>query len=179
MRPSIDLIRRTAERAASLTNQLLAFSRKQILAPKVLDLNEVIAGMITMLTRLVGEDIDLVFHPASELGRVKADPGQLEQVLVNLAVNARDAMPEGGQLSVETANIDLDQHYARQHVGVQPGAYVMVAVSDTGVGMDAATQARISNPEAQSRSPTEIACSTRNVLSLTHATHDLIASTSP
>jgi PAS domain S-box-containing protein len=146
VRRDIDLIHRTAERAAALTRQLLAFSRRQILEPKVVDLNGAISGMITMLTRLVGESIELVFRPASELGRVKADVGQLEQVIANLAVNARDAMPEVGRLTVETANIDLDQHDVRQHVDVQPGSYVMFAVSDTGVGMDAATRARIFEP---------------------------------
>jgi CheY-like chemotaxis protein len=145
-RHEVDVIERTAERAALLTNQLLAFGRKQLLVPAVLDLNDAVRGMVGMLARLVGEDIDLVFRPASQLGLVKADSGQLEQILVNLAANARDAMPEGGRLSIETANIDLDQDDARQHEGVPPGAYVMFTVSDTGVGMDAATLARIFEP---------------------------------
>jgi CheY-like chemotaxis protein len=145
-RRDIALIKKTAERAAALTKQLLAFSRKQILEPKVLDLNTVVSGMVTMLQRLIGEDIELVFLAGSELGRVKADPGQLEQVIANLAVNARDAMPNGGRLTLETTAVDLGEHYARQHVGVQAGSYVMLGVSDTGTGMDRETQARIFDP---------------------------------
>jgi len=146
IRNNIEQIRRTAERAAALTRQLLAFSRKQILAPKVLSLNTVVPDLTAMLKRLIGEDIDLVFHSGSGLGRVKADPGQLEQVIMNLVVNARDAMPEGGRITVETANVELSELYARQHVGVQAGPYVMLAVSDTGIGMDPATQAKIFEP---------------------------------
>jgi len=152
-RRDIALIKKTAERAAALTKQLLAFSRKQILAPKVLDLNTVVAGMVTMLQRLIGEDIELVFLAGSELGRVKADPGQLEQVIANLAVNARDAMPNGGRLTLETAAVDLSEHYARQHVGVQAGSYVMLGVSDTGIGMDRETQARIFEPFFTTKEP--------------------------
>jgi CheY-like chemotaxis protein len=139
-------VHKTAERAASLTRQLLAFSRKQILAPKVMDLNTVVPNMASMLERLIGEHVRLAFRPGRGVGRVKADPGQLEQVVVNLVVNARDAMPEGGRVTIETANVELDEHYARQHVGAEPGPYVMLAVSDTGIGMDAATQARIFEP---------------------------------
>jgi hypothetical protein len=146
IRNNIEQIRKTAERAAALTRQLLAFSRKQILAPKVLSLNTVVPDLTAMLKRLIGEDIDLVFHSGSGLGRVKADPGQLEQVIMNLVVNARDAMPEGGRITVETANVELSELYARQHVGVQAGPYVMLAVSDTGIGMDPATQAKIFEP---------------------------------
>jgi two-component system cell cycle sensor histidine kinase/response regulator CckA len=152
-RRDIALIKKTAERAAALTKQLLAFSRKQILAPKVLDLNTVVSGMVTMLQRLIGEDIELVFLPGSELGRVKADPGQLEQVIANLVVNARDAMPNGGRLTLETTAVDLSEHYARQHVGVQAGSYVMLGVSDTGIGMDRETQARIFDPFFTTKEP--------------------------
>jgi nitrogen-specific signal transduction histidine kinase len=152
-RRDIALIKKTAERAAALTKQLLAFSRKQILAPKVLDLNTVVSGMVTMLQRLIGEDIELVFLAGSELGRVKADPGQLEQVIANLAVNARDAMPNGGRLTLETTAVELGEHYAKQHVGVQAGSYVMLGVSDTGTGMDRETQARIFDPFFTTKEP--------------------------
>ena len=135
-----------AERATSLTRQLLAFSRKQMLTPKVLDLNAVVTENLKMLTRLIGEDIDLVMIPGSELGAVKADPGQVEQVILNLAVNARDAMPHGGKLTIETANVTLDEAYARMHSPVQPGDYTMLAITDTGVGMDGETQSRIFEP---------------------------------
>lgn len=134
------------QRASSLTRQLLAFSRKQVLEPKVLNLNTVVMDMAKMLKRLIGEDIDLVTALAPGLGRVKADPGQLEQVLVNLCVNARDAMPQGGKLTVETANIDLDETYTRAFPEVQPGPYVLLAVADTGIGMDEATKARVFEP---------------------------------
>jgi PAS domain S-box-containing protein len=135
-----------AERATSLTRQLLAFSRKQMLTPKVVDLNEIVTENLKMLTRLIGEDIDLVMVPAAELGAIKADPGQIEQVIMNLAVNARDAMPHGGKLTIETANVTLDEQYARVHVPLLPGEYVMIAISDTGVGMDNETQTRIFEP---------------------------------
>jgi PAS domain S-box-containing protein len=152
-RRDIALIRKTSERAAALTKQLLAFSRKQILAPKVLDLNTVVSGMVTMLQRLIGEDIELVFLAGSALGRVKADPSQLEQVIANLVVNARDAMPNGGRLTLETAAVELSEHYARQHAGVQAGPYVMLGVSDTGIGMDRETQARIFEPFFTTKEP--------------------------
>jgi PAS domain S-box-containing protein len=135
-----------AERATSLTRQLLAFSRKQMLAPKLLDLNAVVTENLKMLTRLIGEDIDLVMIPGSELGAVKADPGQIEQVIMNLAVNARDAMPQGGKLTIETANVTLDEAYARLHAPVQPGDYAMLAITDTGVGMDGEIQSHIFEP---------------------------------
>jgi PAS domain S-box-containing protein len=139
-------IANAAERATSLTRQLLAFSRKQMLAPKIVDLNGVVAENVKMLTRLIGEDIDLVMIPGPDLGAVKADPGQIEQVIMNLAVNARDAMPQGGKLTIETANVTLDANYARFHAPVTPGDYVMLAISDTGMGMDADTQAHIFEP---------------------------------
>jgi PAS domain S-box-containing protein len=135
-----------AERATSLTRQLLAFSRKQMLTPKVIDLNAVVTENLKMLTRLIGEDIDLVMIPGTELGPVKADPGQIEQVILNLAVNARDAMPQGGRLTIETSNVTLDESYARLHAPVQPGDYTMLVITDTGIGMDAETQSRIFEP---------------------------------
>jgi len=142
-----------AERATSLTRQLLAFSRKQMLAPKVLDLNAVVTENLKMLTRLIGEDIDLVMIPGSELGAVKADPGQIEQVILNLAVNARDAMPQGGRLTIETGNVTLDEAYARLHAPVQPGDYTMLAITDTGVGMDSDTQSHIFEPFFTTKGP--------------------------
>jgi PAS domain S-box-containing protein len=135
-----------AQRATSLTRQLLAFSRKQMLAPKVLDLNAIVTENLNMLNRVIGEDIELVMIPGSELGAVKADPGQIEQVIMNLAVNARDAMPRGGKLTIETANVVLDESYARLHAPLEPGEYVMLAISDTGAGMDTETQSRIFEP---------------------------------
>jgi PAS domain S-box-containing protein len=139
-------IANAANRATSLTRQLLAFSRKQMLAPKILDLNAVVTENLRMLTRLIGEDIDLVMVPGSEIGAVKADPGQIEQVIMNLAVNARDAMPQGGRLTIETSNVTVDDSYARVQAGLLPGEYVMLSISDTGSGMDADTQARIFEP---------------------------------
>jgi PAS domain S-box-containing protein len=133
-------------RATSLTRQLLAFSRKQMLAPKVLDLNEVVAENLKMLTRMIGEDIDLVMVPGPVLGAVRADPGQIDQVIMNLAVNARDAMPQGGKLTIETANVTLDENFARTHAPLFAGDFVMLAISDTGVGMDDETQSRIFEP---------------------------------
>jgi len=145
-RQNVEQIQQAAERAAGLTRQLLAFSRMQVLQPRVLDLNEVVAGMIKMVSRVIGANIELMFLPAINLGRVKADPSQIEQVALNLVVNARDAMPDGGRLTIETSNVHLDPDYATQHAVVDPGPYVMLTVSDTGCGMDAATQARIFEP---------------------------------
>ncbi len=147
-RQRIEEIRTAGERAASLTRQLLAFSRKQIIQPEILDLNELLTDIEKMLGRLIGEDVELLRIPGPALWQVKVDPGQMEQVIMNLAINARDAMPRGGKLTVETANVDLDENYFRKH-GLQedkPGAYVMLAVSDTGSGMDEGTQSHIFEP---------------------------------
>ncbi len=145
-RPKLEEIKKAAERAAALTRQLLAFSRKQVLQPKVIDLNSLVMDTGKMLHRLIGEDVDMTSALEPELGQIKADYGQVEQVLMNLVVNARDAMPQGGKLTIETGNVYLDGAYARQHIAVEPGNYVMLAVSDTGCGMDAATQAHIFEP---------------------------------
>ncbi len=139
-------IKKAGERAAALTRQLLAFSRKQVLNPEVLDANQLIENLEKMLRRLIGENIDLAVRLSPNLGRVRADAGQIEQVILNLAVNARDAMPGGGKLVIETADIELDDAYAREHVAVHSGPYVMIAVSDSGVGMTAETRARIFEP---------------------------------
>ena len=147
-------IHRAGERAAALTRQLLAFSRQQILEPRVLSLNTVVAGMESLLRRLLGEDIDLVVGPTRDLRHVKADPGQVEQVISNLAVNARDAMPHGGRLTIETQNVEIDEDDARQHgVAVPLGPYVMLSVADSGVGMDEATRARIFEPFFTTKGP--------------------------
>jgi two-component system cell cycle sensor histidine kinase/response regulator CckA len=139
-------IKSAAERAAELTKQLLAFSRQQVVEPRVLDMNETLAAMEAMIRRLIGEDVELRTMPHANLHRVKADPGHIEQVIMNLVVNARDAMPAGGTLTIETVNTDLDEAYAREHMGVTPGPHVMLAVSDTGSGMDKATRDRIFEP---------------------------------
>jgi signal transduction histidine kinase len=146
IRKHIDHIRKAAERATSLTRQLLAFSRQQVLAPRVLNLNAVVHSVSQMLLRMIGEDITLNLKPAEPLGSVKADLGQMEQILMNLVVNARDAMPEGGKIVIETANVELDDAYRAQYPAVNPGSYVMLAVSDTGCGMDAKTMAHIFEP---------------------------------
>jgi two-component system cell cycle sensor histidine kinase/response regulator CckA len=135
-----------AERASSLTRQLLAFSRKQMLAPRIVDLNELATENLKMLTRMIGEDVDLVLRPGANLWPIRADAGQIEQVIMNLAVNARDAMPSGGKLTIETSNVTLDEDYARFHAPLRPGDYVMVAISDTGAGMDSETQSHIFEP---------------------------------
>jgi len=153
LRNGLDQIKEAGHRAASLTRQLLAFSRRQVLESKVLDLNESVSNMAKLLRRLISEDITLVLCPHPALGRVKADPGQIEQVIMNLAVNARDAMPGGGQLTIETLNVELDIAYARTHGSAPPGPYVMLAVSDTGCGMDAATQAHIFEPFFTTKEP--------------------------
>jgi PAS domain S-box-containing protein len=146
-------IENAVTRAASLTGQLLAFSRKQVLRPKVLDLNLVLADVAKMLHRLIGKDIEVRVVPAPSLGRVKADPGQMEQVILNLAVNSRDAMPQGGRLTIETSDVELDEDDSRDLEGAPPGKYVMLTVSDTGDGMDTETQAHMFEPFFTTKAP--------------------------
>jgi PAS domain S-box-containing protein len=146
LRKKAEEIARSGQRAASLTRQLLAFSRQQVLEPKVLNLNSVVDDLKKMLRRLINEDIELITALDPELGQVKADQGQIEQVIVNLAVNARDAMPRGGKLTIETTNVKVDEVLARQHPPISPGSFALLTVTDTGVGMDAETQSRIFEP---------------------------------
>lgn len=146
LRSEVEEVRKAADRAASLTRQLLAFSRQQVLAPKVVDLNNIVANMDKMLRRLMGEDVQVATHLDPQLGRIKADPGQVEQVIMNLAVNARDAMPTGGKLTIVTGNIEIDPTSAAEHLSMQPGSYVMLAVSDSGTGMDEETRLRVFEP---------------------------------
>ena len=146
MRAYMTEIKGAGERAVGLTRQLLAFSRQQVLAPQVLDLNTLIANLTKMLKRLIGEDIDLVFNAGPSPATVKADPGQIEQVLMNLAVNSRDAMPRGGKLTIETSHVQVDEAYSSTHFSMPAGPYVMLAVSDTGCGMDKDTQAHMFEP---------------------------------
>jgi two-component system cell cycle sensor histidine kinase/response regulator CckA len=146
LRRNLDEILRAGNRAAALTRQLLAFSRKQVMQPKVIDLNALIADLERMLARMIGEDIELRTTLQKGLGCVRADPGQMEQVIMNLVVNARDALPAGGKVTIETANIYLDKAYAADHVAVPPGRYVMLAVSDNGIGMNEETQQHIFEP---------------------------------
>jgi len=146
-------IENAVTRAASLTGQLLAFSRKQVLRPKVLDLNAVLADVAKMLHRLIGENIEVKVVPAPSLGRVKADPGQMEQVILNLAVNSRDAMPQGGTLTIETSDVEMDEDDSRCHEGAPPGKYVRLTVSDTGDGMDTETRAHMFEPFFTTKAP--------------------------
>ena len=146
LRKGIQEIKKAGQRAAALTRQLLAFSRQQVLEPKVLSLNTVVADIGKMLLRLIGEDIELTTLLQPDLGRVKADQGQIEQVIMNLAVNARDAMPRGGKLIIETQNVDLDEHPVGQHSPTVPGRYILLTVTDTGVGMDKETLSHIFEP---------------------------------
>jgi PAS domain S-box-containing protein len=145
-RPDITEIQKAGTRAAGLTRQLLAFSRKQIIEPTLLDLNVVVAEIRGMLERLIGEDIKVAVRLRPELALVEADRGQIDQVVMNLAVNARDAMPKGGTLTIETGNVELDEHYAKMNSAVKPGSYVMLTVSDTGTGMTPQVQARLFEP---------------------------------
>ncbi|MFA6240202.1 MAG: response regulator [Candidatus Hydrogenedentales bacterium] len=142
----MEQIRSAGERATALTRQLLAFSRKQVLQPEVLDLNQLLAGVKKLLGRLIGEDIELAFFPDDAIVRVKVDPGQMEQVIINLAVNARDAMPRGGRLTIETKRVELDESYTEQHIVLAIGAYVLLSVSDTGVGMSKETLQQVFEP---------------------------------
>jgi signal transduction histidine kinase len=150
---NLDEISKASERASSLTRQLLAFSRKQVMQPKVFDVNTVISDLKKMLRRMIGEDVELRVSLEPELGNIKADPVQLEQVIMNLVVNARDAMPKGGKLSIETSNVYLDESYAHEHVSVVPGEYVMLAISDTGCGMDEETRQQIFEPFFTTKEP--------------------------
>jgi len=152
-RLDIQEIEKAAKRAAGLTRQLLIFSRQQVLEPRALDLNALVGNLEKMLHRLIGEDIELRTKQATALGAVRADPGQLEQAIVNLVVNARDAMPQGGRLTIETADVELDRGYVAGHVPTQPGPYVLLAISDTGVGMDGATKARLFEPFFTTKEP--------------------------
>ncbi|HXG66998.1 MAG TPA: PAS domain-containing protein [Blastocatellia bacterium] len=150
---ALEEINKAGRRAADLTRQLLAFSRKQVLQPRVINLNAVVAETEKMLCRLIGEHITLLTRPAPSLWDVLADPGQIQQVIMNLAVNARDAMPDGGKLVIETANVDLDEAYAKHHVDAAPGSFVMLAMTDAGCGMDAHTLTRIFEPFFTTKGP--------------------------
>jgi two-component system, cell cycle sensor histidine kinase and response regulator CckA len=146
-------IRRAADRAAALTRQLLAFSRQQVLKTEIIDINQVVSDLLKMLSRVIGEDITIKTHFANGVGNIRADAGQLEQVVMNLTVNARDAMPNGGVLTIETRNVNLDADFASRHVTVQPGPHVALIVSDTGTGMDSATRARVFEPFYTTKAP--------------------------
>jgi two-component system, cell cycle sensor histidine kinase and response regulator CckA len=146
LRDDVEQIHNAGQRGAVLTRQLLMFNRQQVIEPRLLDLNEILNDMARMFQRLIGGDIALVVRPARGLGQIRADQNSIEQVIMNLVVNARDAMPAGGTLTLETTGVELDAGHAREHLGVTPGHYIVLAVSDTGVGMDTATQARIFEP---------------------------------
>jgi two-component system cell cycle sensor histidine kinase/response regulator CckA len=154
LREDLGEIRRSGERAAALTRQLLAFSRKQILQPQFINLDKIVAEMGSMLRRLLGEDVDLVMKPSQEPATVKTDPGQIEQVIANLAVNARDAMPRGGRLTIETMHVDIDEEFCRQNgTAGPPGSYVVLALTDTGIGMDEATRRQMFEPFFTTKAP--------------------------
>lgn len=142
----VELIKKAGEKASNLTSQLLAFSRKQVIQPRVVNLNQIVADLNKMLQRLIGEDIELEMFLSPELGNVHIDPGQFEQVFLNLAINARDAMPLGGKLTIETANVEIDEEYTKTHLAIKPGSFIMLAISDTGVGMSKETQEKIFEP---------------------------------
>jgi nitrogen-specific signal transduction histidine kinase/CheY-like chemotaxis protein len=146
LQADVERIEDASERAGTLVRQLLAFSRRQVLQPKLVDLNSIVLGLDKLLRRLMDEGIEMLTLPGKSIGTIKADPGQMEQVIMNLVVNARDAMPNGGRLTVETANVDLDAAYASDHATVKPGSYVMLGVSDTGMGMSPETVAHIFEP---------------------------------
>jgi nitrogen-specific signal transduction histidine kinase/CheY-like chemotaxis protein len=142
----IEQIDRSADRASALTRQLLAFSRRQVLQPQIINLNSIVQEMGKLLPRLIGEDVELLIHTDEQLGTVRADASQMEQVIMNLAVNARDAMPNGGKLVIETANLDLESSYTTMHPLMKPGPYIRLVVTDNGTGMDAETQSHIFEP---------------------------------
>jgi CheY-like chemotaxis protein len=142
----LEQIKKASERATLLTRQLLAFSRQQVIFPRVLNLNEVVNNVTTMLLRMVGDNISVSFRPTTPIGGIKADPGQIEQILMNLVVNARDAMPDGGEIIIETGHVDLDEVYVSQHEGFHTGPHVFLSVCDTGCGMDESIKSKIFEP---------------------------------
>ena len=146
LKGNLEEIKKASEKASDLTRQLLSFSRTQMMEMRVIDLNTILRNLDKMLRRIVGEDVELITFLADDLGRVKADPGQIDQIIMNLAVNAKDAMPSGGKLAIETANVELDETYARSHIGVKPGPYVMLLVSDTGTGMAPEVKKKVFEP---------------------------------